>query len=165
MRSFIIVVQLGLLVSFFNFNSFAFEVSLPSYQSLYLVDGDSVNLKMRLKGIDTPEIEQLCQISRRRQVDCGRLAQQHLQQLLKNTSGKLVVNLLGFDNYQRALVSIYKGGTNIAQQMVLDGFAFSYGDYPLEQKQAQNNKVGFWAFFKPPQQPKLWRRTHPRKWY
>lgn len=164
MRSFIIVV-FGLLVSFLNFNSFAFELSLPSDQSLYLVDGDSVNIKMRLKGIDAPEIEQLCQISRSKQVDCGRLAQQHLRQLLKNTPGKLMVNLLGFDDYQRALVSIYKGGTNIAKQMVLDGFAFSYGDYPLEQKRAQDNKAGFWAFFKPPQQPKLWRRAQPKKWY
>jgi hypothetical protein len=34
--------------------------SLDSERSLYIVDGDSMSLQMRIAGIDTPEIKQTC---------------------------------------------------------------------------------------------------------
>ncbi len=139
---------------------FAENIYLPNYKSLYVLDGDSANIKMRLKGIDTPEIGQKCQIKKSQISDCGYLAKHHLQKLLKTTEGNIKVEFFGFDDYQRALIKIYKGNTNINQQMVLDGYAFSYHDYCDQQQSAEQQKLGFWSFHKPPRKPRLWRRQN-----
>lgn len=138
------------------------QITLPSNKSLYILDGDSLNIKTRIKGIDTPEIKQKCQPTSRKTIDCGRLAKQHLRQLLKKTRGQLKIEIEGFDGYHRALVSVQKGQTDIAKQMVLDGFAFSYYRYPEAEKLARNNGRGFWAFFKPPITPSKWRKNHKK---
>lgn len=146
-----------------NYSVVAFEVSLPHYKSLYVLDGDSVNIKTRLKGIDTPEIRQTCQKKQFKVIDCGRLSQQYLRKLLKKTSGKIQLSWQGFDDYYRALISLKKGELDIAKQMVLDGYAFSYYNYPDEQQQAKVNKRGFWGFFRPPEKPSKWRRENRTK--
>lgn len=139
------------------------DIIIPSGQSLYVVDGDSVNIKMRLKGIDTPEIKQTCEVIKGEAIDCGKLAQRFLKKLLKDTPGILRINIIDFDQYSRALVSIKKGRINIAKQMVLKGYAYSYHDYPNAQRQAKRHKLGFWQFYKPPINPKLWRKSHKRR--
>ena len=72
-----------------------------SKQSLFIVDGDSINinvvlfldlaqapmeelgdkadLKMRIAGIDTPEIKQTCEIEEDQSIDCGVLSKDYLQ--------------------------------------------------------------------------------------
>ena len=48
--------------------------SVSSDRSLYIVDGDSISLQMRLAGIDTPEIKQKCRQHKNQIIDCGRLS-------------------------------------------------------------------------------------------
>lgn len=43
--------------------------TLDSEKTLYIVDGDSVSLQMRLAGIDTPEITQTCQKTQHQIID------------------------------------------------------------------------------------------------
>ena len=130
-------------------------------QGLYVIDGDSVNLKMRLAGIDAPEIGQLCQKTIAKRIDCGRFSAEQFQLLLNQTPGELRIQIVGMDKYQRLLVKIYKGDVNIGQLMVEQGLAFSYRDtYLSEQHQAQANNLGFWAFESPPIKPYQWRRLH-----
>ena len=154
-----------------------------SKQSLFVVDGDSVNvdlvvfldlakepiilkgntgnLKLRIAGIDTPEIKQTCEIVKGQSIDCGTLATQFLKELLENINGNLVIEPVGVDYYQRILVRLYKGKVNIGKRMVEEGMAYSYDDtYIKEELIAREKKLGFWAFYSPPINPKVWRKTH-----
>ena len=154
-----------------------------SKQNLFVVDGDSVNVdllvffdlakepevllgnrslvKLRIAGIDTPEIKQTCEIVKGQSIDCGILATQFLKELLENVNGNLVIEPVGVDYYQRMLVRLYKGKVNIGKRMVEQGMAYSYDDtYIKEELIAREKKLGFWAFYSPPINPKVWRKTH-----
>ena len=86
---------------FFSLNLCIF--ASESRQPLFIVDGDSVNInvvlfldiaqapmeelsgktnvKMRIAGIDTPEIKQTCEIEEDQSIDCGVLSKDYLQKL------------------------------------------------------------------------------------
>lgn len=50
------------------------EFLIKSDRSLYIVNGDSISLQMRIADIDTPEIKQKCR-QHNKIIDCGRLIQ------------------------------------------------------------------------------------------
>jgi len=154
-----------------------------SKQSLFIVDGDSVNinvvlfldlaqapmeelsdktdLKMRIAGIDTPELKQTCEIEQGKSIDCGFLTKDYLQKLLESEPGNLVIKPIGVDYYQRILIRLFKGETDIGKKMVEEGMSYSYDStYKIEETYAKENKLGFWNFFKPPVNPKIWRKEH-----
>ena len=154
-----------------------------SKQSLFIVDGDSVNinvvlfldlaqapmeelsdktdLKMRIAGIDTPEIKQTCEIEEGKSIDCGVLTKNYLQMLLENEPGNLVIRPIGVDYYHRILIRLFKGETDIGKKMVEEGMSYSYdSSYKIEETYAKENRLGFWNFFKPPVNPKIWRKEH-----
>lgn len=158
---------------------FASESKLP----LTIVDGDSVNinvvlfldlaqapmeefgdktdLKMRIAGIDTPEIKQTCEIEEGKSIDCGVLTKDYLQKLLESEPGDLVIKPIGVDYYHRILIRLFKGETDIGKKIVENGMAYSYDNtYKLEETYAKENRLGFWNFFKPPVNPKIWRKEH-----
>jgi len=107
-------------------------------QPLFIVDGDSINinvvlfldlaqapmeelgdktdLKMRIAGIDTPEIKQTCEIEQGKSIDCGLLAKDYLQKLLESEPGDLVIKPIGVDYYQRILIRLFKGKTDIGKK-------------------------------------------------
>jgi endonuclease YncB( thermonuclease family) len=139
------------------------DFSLDNYKSLYVVDGDSVSLKMRIAGIDTPETAQKCRKRRGKMINCGRIAKNYLRQLLKNTAGKITIEPVGIGHYKRILVNIFKGDINIAQRMVEAGMAYAYGDtYEVEAQIAKDKKRGFWGFDTPPINPYKWRKMNRR---
>ena len=154
-----------------------------SKQSLFIVDGDSVNinvvlfldlaqapmeelsdktdLKMRIAGIDTPELKQTCEMEQGKSIDCGFLTKDYLQKLLESEPGDLVIKPIGVDYYQRILIRLFKGETDIGKKMVEEGMSYSYDStYKIEETYAKENKLGFWNFFKPPVNPKIWRKEH-----
>ena len=154
-----------------------------SKQPLFIVDGDSVNinvvlfldlaqapmeklgdkadLKMRIAGIDTPEIKQTCEMEQGKSIDCGVLAKDYLQNLLESEPGDLVIKPIGVDYYHRILIRLFKGEIDIGKKMVEDGMSYSYDStYKIEETYAKENKLGFWNFFKPPVNPKIWRKEH-----
>ncbi|MBC8494200.1 MAG: thermonuclease family protein [Candidatus Thioglobus sp.] len=148
---------------FITFNAWANleSFSLNSERSLYIVDGDSVSLQMRIAGIDTPELGQKCRKSSVQMVDCGRIAKNHLKRLLRSLPGQLTIEPLGVDHYQRVLVRVYKGGVNIGQLMVESGMAFSYKDtYKQAQDLAKAEQLGFWNYHTPPIEPYKWRKLN-----
>ena len=139
------------------------NLSLNSERSLYIVDGDSISLQMRIAGIDTPEIKQTCRKRVNKVIDCGRLSKIYLQKLLKNIPGKIVIEPAGVDHYQRILVRVFKGDTNIGKLMVESGMAFSYKEtYRQEEDLAKTEKLGFWGFDTPPIDPYKWRKMKRR---
>jgi len=123
-----------------------------------VVDGDSLALdkrRLRLKGIDAPELKQRC---RKDGYDygCGVEAASFLRGLV----GNLAVECKGegIDRYGRDLVRCKAGGVDLNETMVRSGHAVAFGDYRLAEVEARTERAGLWAGeFDPPKQ---WRAVH-----
>ncbi len=137
--------------------------ALKSANTLYVVDGDSISMQMRILGIDTPEMRQTCQKIQHKYINCGRLSKKYLQQLLRTLSGAVRIEPVATDFYRRVLVRVYKGDKDIAELMVAAGMAFASGKkYRHVQALAQKSRAGFWGFDVPPIKPSKWRKLHKR---
>ena len=135
--------------------------TLGSEKTLYIVDGDSISMQMRISGIDTPEIRQKCSKTQFQVIDCGRLSKNYLKKTLQNLPGELSIEPVGIDYYNRILVRVYKGDVNVGKLMVEAGMAFSYKDtYRKEEELAKEDKLGFWDFYTPPIEPYKWRKKY-----
>lgn len=139
-------------------------ITAPSEKSFYIIDGDSLSLQMRIYGIDTPEKGQKCQKIKGKQIDCGLKAKIALTQLLKRSRGKITLKPITFDHYKRMLVRVFYRDKDIGKKLVRSGMAFAFNkDYKNDERLAKKEKLGFWGYYKPPQNPKKWRKTHKRK--
>ena len=126
--------------------------------SVHVVDGDSLRLgdrRLRLKGIDAPELRQLCRTGKT-EYACGRNAANHLRALINQQS--VVCRTEGTDRYQRDLVRCQAGKVDLNAAMVRDGQAVGYGDYGAEEREARDARRGLWVgdF----ERPKDWRAVH-----
>lgn len=164
----VIIIQMRTFIFSLVFATNAFSnienFTLDNVKTLYIVDGDSVSMQMRLAGIDTPETTQSCQKKQGKTLDCGRLAKGYLKKLLAKTSGKIHIKPIAIGHYKRILVRLYKGDININKTMVVSGMAYALGDtYQIEQAIAKKKKLGFWGFYQPPITPKKYRKTNSYK--
>lgn len=113
---------------------------------VYIVDGDSLELgseRIRLYGIDAPELFQDCYDVNEQKYRCGKKAKDFLADIL---IGKFSCKYLGVDKYGRSLKRCFDHqGIDINEQMVLSGWALSYGNdyYDAEQK-ARKKRKGVW---------------------
>lgn len=113
--------------------------------AFHAADGDSLALgaeRMRLKGIDAPELDQSCERAGRAWA-CGRAAREALQGLVSATGTSCAGNER--DRYDRLLVVCRVGGRDINGEMVRRGMAVSYGGYGGEEEEARAAKAGLWA--------------------
>lgn len=109
-----------------------------------IYDGDTITaltsqkekIKIRLYGIDAPELKQ----------PFGKASKRHLIDLILNKS--LNINEKGKDKYGRTLAVLHNGDQDINAQMVIDGYAWAYDkfskDYVAFQQKAQALKKGLW---------------------
>jgi endonuclease YncB( thermonuclease family) len=122
------------------------------------IDGDSLRLgneELRLKGIDAPELLQICTISGK-ETPCGREARAALRKLL--SSGLVTCIGDGLDRYGRLLAYCRVRGIDINAAMVRDGQAIAFGDYNREESEAKAAYRGIWAgTFERPQD---WRKRN-----
>ena len=123
-----------------------------------VVDGDSLLKgaeKLRLEGIDAPEWLQTCQ-SDEGQWNCGRQSAKFLKKLIHKPSAQCRGN--GVDKYERLLVRCKSDTIDINSEMVLNGWALSFGDYHGEEASARRNNKGVWKgeFVR----PREWREIH-----
>jgi len=114
-------------------------LSLPAHADITgkarVVDGDTIwisETKIRLHGIDAPEMKQTCRTSKGNQQD----------------------------RYKRLLAVCYVGPFNINEQMVTDGWALAYRKYSTDYVRAETfakaRREGLWrGEFVPPWE---WRR-------
>ena len=143
------------------------DVSGPACVS----DGDSISVggkrqrggcrggvKVRLRGIDAPELKQLCRHPNGRDFQCGLAAASFL---LKQVRGK-TVDCRGTekDRYKRLLAECFVDGASLNAFMVSEGWALAYRHYSekyvSQEDEARQNKKGIWGMeFKPPWE---WRR-------
>ena len=126
--------------------------------SVRVIDGDSLALgerRLRLKGIDAPELRQTC-LRGKTEYACGQNAANHLRALI----GPLPVRCLteGIDRYRRDLVRCEAGRVDLNATMVLDGQAVGYGDYGPQEEAARSARRGLWSGTF--ERPKEWRAVH-----
>lgn len=119
-------------------------------------DGDTITvlqdkrqIKVRLFGIDAPELKQ----------PYGKKSKQFLANLI---AGEVVeVDENGKDRYKRTIGTIYLGNTDINAQMVENGYAWAYRKfskkYTPQESQAKKQRLSLWRD-KEPTPPWEWRR-------
>ena len=161
-----IIITLLVLLS----NSIAEEISgIPK-----VVDGDTVhidNYKLRLEGIDAPEMRQQCKkesfkisffigLTFYKDYSCGRVSKEKLITKIDTTEIKCISS--SKDKYKRYIATCYKGKTNLNQWMVRNGFAIAYRRYSKtyvsDEEFAKENKLGIWKgkFM----EPEKWRKLN-----
>ncbi len=110
-----------------------------------IIDGDSLVLagvRIRLKGIDAPEIGQSC-TGMDGAFECGREARIRLRKFV----GVSQISCQGwqYDKYQRLLAECKTGSKNLNREMAASGWAVAYGGYAAEEAAARKAKLGLWA--------------------
>ena len=125
-----------------------------------IVDGDTIyinNYKIRLEGIDAPEIQQKCKKEKLKissiigytfyeDYYCGKHSKENLIAKVKGSKIKCIS--FTKDRYKRYLAKCFKGKINLNQWMVRNGYAVAYRRYSKEyipdEDFAKENKLGLW---------------------
>ena len=127
-------------------------------------DGDSLRsgkLRIRIFGIDAPELKQQCQDQNGTAWACGLAARQKLKNLL-DADKLLHCELRDVDRYGRLVMQCFRGTVDIGAAMVRSGHALAYRSfsqlYVAEEQQASAARHGVWqGSFQPPWE---WRRQN-----
>ena len=129
----------------------------------HVTDGDSLWVrpdaggaprKLRIDGIDAPEICQSAGVAAR-----ATLSQYALRQRVK-------VTVRRFDDYGRGLARIERSDQDLGAQMVRAGYAWSYrwrrdpGPYAAEEALARRARQGLFAAAEVPESPRDFRKRH-----
>ncbi|MGI9353341.1 MAG: thermonuclease family protein [Rhizobiaceae bacterium] len=112
------------------------------------IDGDSLRIagrEIRLYGLDAPEYRQLCNNTQNQSstYPCGKIAASMLRRMAEKVT--TICEGHEVDKYDRLLAVCTADGIELNREMVLQGWAVSFGDYENEEAQAKQNGVGLWA--------------------
>ena len=125
-----------------------------------IVDGDTIyinNFKIRLEGIDAPEMRQKCKKEKLKissiigytfyeDYYCGKYSKENLEAIVKGSEIKCISSIK--DRYKRYLAKCFKGKINLNRWMVRNGHAVAYRRYSKEympdEDFAKENKLGLW---------------------
>ncbi len=143
------------------------ETIISTGQAIRAADGDSFTIgvrKLRLYGIDAPELKQTCTGAAGQIWQCGAAAHGALITLLAQPG--LTCQAKAQDRFGRSLATCSAANTaNIAAAQVRSGMAVSnefngMREYGAEEDEARAAKRGIWqgSFIG----PKEWRATHGR---
>lgn len=124
-----------------------------------VIDGDTLSAggdRLRLAGIDAPELAQTCTTAEGGAWDCGTAARAALAARV----GGMDVTCSGRarDRYHRLLVDCLGKQGSINRQLVADGFAVAFGDYARDEAKARQARRGIWAGAF--DRPRDWRSVH-----
>jgi len=113
-----------------------------------VIDGDTLEIRgerIRLFGIDAPELGQPWWNTDGREQDAGQSARAALATLVEGK--RLAVNVLREDQYRRSIAILKVDGRDIARLLVSQGWAFaSPGStrYRRTEQSARRRRRGFW---------------------
>jgi endonuclease YncB( thermonuclease family) len=115
-----------------------------------IVDADTVYVggqKIRLSGIDAPEMDQNCLDNQGRDDSCGVTAKVRLEAFSHNREWQCSVN--GNDLYGRSLGVCRVDGVDVNRWLVRSGWALAFTRYSKlyveDEKHARDQKLGLWA--------------------
>lgn len=115
-----------------------------------VVDGDTIHVgsvTVRLHCIDAPEIAQMCEDAQGVTWACGVFV---TQQVAERYGGRTArCTQIDRDRYGRSVAKCFVDGVDIAEEIVLSGWAEAYRrysyDYDLAEKTAQVRGAGLWS--------------------
>ena len=125
-----------------------------------IVDGDTIHIKeykIRLEGIDAPEIRQKCKKEKLKissiigftfykDYNCGEVSREKLKEKVDSSKIKCISS--SKDRYERYLAKCFKEKLNLNRWMVRNGHAVAYRRYSKEyisdEDFAKENKLGLW---------------------
>jgi endonuclease YncB( thermonuclease family) len=114
------------------------------------VDGDTLDVsgaRVRLEGIDAPEVSQTCPRAWLGTWDCGRAAKRAMEDMVRGQD--VTCESRGHDKYDRMLGVCFAAGRNVNAAMVRAGLAWAfvkYSDtYVAEEAEARAARAGIWA--------------------
>jgi len=123
-------------------------------KDVWITDGDTIKIgkeKIRLFGIDAPEIKQICKNKNNNPYACGETSKDALRNLI-NGSEKIYCYYSERDRYNRIIGECFVGANssfNINEFMVFMGHAVAYLKYSKKYLEAQNKannyKRGIWG--------------------
>lgn len=124
-----------------------------------VIDGDTLRIgstRIRLSGIDAPELDQTCATSAGAEWSCGIEARDFVERLVRGDTLSCQRN--GRDRYGRALARCTGKGADIAEAIVAAGWATAEFAYLGAELGARNARLGIWegTFMSPAD----WRRSH-----
>ena len=125
-----------------------------------IIDGDTIrieNYKIRLEGIDAPEMKQKCKKEKFKislivgftfyeDYNCGAVSKENLVEKIGSSKIKCVST--SQDRYKRYLATCFTDKINLNKWMVRNGHALAYkrysNKYVLAEEFAKENKLGLW---------------------
>jgi endonuclease YncB( thermonuclease family) len=158
------IVLLLCLLAYYGYRNWSTPAPAPIVGIAWVADGDSIEIsgvRIRLEGIDAPELHQTCLDSGGRSWPCGRTAAHELRAHVRGR--RLTCSPTGADRYRRVLATCtLADGSDLNAWLVRQGWAFDSGDkesYHAAQNEARAARRGLWAgrF----EWPWDWRRDHP----
>ena len=118
--------------------------------SIHVIDGDTIDVgsqRVRLHGIDAPEVDQTCTHPRTGVWPCGAFVRDQVAALYQGQFASC--DVIDVDRYGRVVGKCYVAGRDIAETIVSAGLAEAYRrysmDYDLAEKAAQVTGVGLWS--------------------
>lgn len=113
-----------------------------------VIDGDTLALgavRIRLHGIDAPEVSQTCTDTHGAVWSCGQWSKAALERLASETVNCVQKDI---DRYSRIVAACYVDQIDINAAMVAKGAAFAYAkystDYIADEAQARRLATGLW---------------------
>jgi endonuclease YncB( thermonuclease family) len=128
-----------------------------------IVEGDFLalgNLRIRLAGIDAPEIAQRCNTAQGMLWECAAQAEDRMRDILR-AADRVECFSNDQDNYGYYVASCKADGADIGAQLVSEGLAWAdetQGYYQAEAARAQAASLGIWQA--ETASPSEWRRAH-----
>ena len=126
-------------------------------EKVVVTDGDTIKIgreKIRLFGIDAPEMNQICNDGNNNPYACGHVSKKFLSDLLyiQNSGKQVYCYYSERDKYKRIIGDCYIGANNkigINYSMVFYGQAVAYTRYSEKYLDAQDDaksfKLGLWS--------------------
>ena len=135
--------------------SFALAAQFAFGGQAVVVDGDTLRVggeRVRLFGVDAPELSQMCGIGTSKAA-CGQLAAQRLR---SRVQGRVLrCTRVDTDRYGRVVARCSVDGADVGRSIVETGWATAYRKYSLDyvgaEQLARARRRGIWALgFQPP---------------
>ncbi|MCF2871929.1 thermonuclease family protein [Octadecabacter sp. G9-8] len=115
-----------------------------------VIDGDTFDVgdaRVRIHGIDAPEVDQTCTSDQRGEWACGAFVRDEVRRRYQGTTA--TCQQMDVDRYGRIIGKCFVNGQDVGEAIVNDGLAEAYRrysmDYDLAEKAAQVTGAGLWA--------------------